>query len=310
VGTGLPLDWYAASRWLGYLGLFVLIGSCVFRGIARGALVEAHGDAPLAAELAAGCRRTGLAAASLLLLSAFLRLYFQARTALDPGDSMSFAAITPWFEGPGSWGLMWMLQAGAGLVALAGMALAARRSNTGWTLAVAGALGAAITMPLTGHAIESRLGGGAGVALQGLHVLGGGVWLGTLFVLLYVTLRATRRDAGERERIVAGMVHAYSPIALVGAGTAVAVGVVLAWLNVGSFGALLSTDYGRALLIKLALVAGVAGVGAYNWQRLRPALGASPGARRLRFSATVELLIGAALLAVTAVLVVLASPRL
>jgi putative copper export protein len=43
---------------------------------------------------------------------------------------------------------------------------------------------------------------------------------------------------------------------------------------------------------------------------VRPALGAAPGADRLRRSASAELLIGAALLGVTAVLVALPSPRL
>ena len=55
---------------------------------------------------------------------------------------------------------------------------------------------------------------------------------------------------------------------------------------------------------------GVAALGAWNWRRVRPALGAAPGAGRLRRSATAELLIGAALLGVTAVLVALPSPRL
>ena len=83
---------------------------------------------------------------------------------------------------------------------------------------------------------------------------------------------------------------------------------MLAWLNLGSVSLLWTSAYGQALLIKMGLLVGVAALGAWNWRRVRPALGAAPGARRLRLSATAELLIGAALLGVTAVLVALPSP--
>jgi putative copper export protein len=223
---------------------------------------------------------------------------------------MTLGAIEPWFEGAGSWGLMWSLQLAAALVAFGGAVLAGRRLAAGWAVATLGAVAAAFSMPLTSHAIESRLGAATGVVLQGLHLLGGSVWLGTLFVLLSVTLSATRGLPEARERAAAAVVHAYSPIALTGAGTAVGIGLVLAWLNVGSLRLLWTSAYGQALLIKLGLLVGVAALGAWNWQRVRPALGAAPGARRLRLSATAELLIGAALLGVTAVLVALPSPRL
>jgi putative copper resistance protein D len=188
--------------------------------------------------------------------------------------------------------------------------VARRRLAAGWSLAMLGAAAAALAMPLTGHAVESRLGAPAGVVLQGLHLLAGGVGLGTLFVLLTATFAATRGRPDERERAAAAVVHAYSPLALTGAGIAVALGLVLAWIMLGSLPLLWTTSYGIALLCKLALLSGVAGLGAWNWRRVRPALGAAPGARRLRFSATAELVIGALLLGVTAVLVALPSPRL
>ncbi len=307
--AGLPLDLYAASRWLGYLALFGLIGSCVFRGLIGRTVVDQAVGGPVGMELRRRCRRAGIAAAIGLMLSALLRLWFQAQSALDPGDPMTFATVTPWFSGAGSWGLMWSVQGAAAVLAAVGLVLA-RRLRAGWTIAAAGTAIAAFTQPLTGHAIESRLGAVAGVALQGLHLLGGGIWLGTLFILLMVTLLATRGSPADRERAVAAVVHAYSPIALFGAGMAVALGVVLAWLNVGSIAGFWSTSYGRALVLKVGLLTGVAALGAFNWLRVRPALGAAPGAARLQMSATTELVIGAALLAVTAVLVALPSPRL
>ena len=52
----------------------------------------------------------------------------------------------------------------------------------------------------------------------------------------------------------------------------VVAGGVLAWVEVGSLGALVSTAYGRLLLTKLALVGAVLAAAAYNRTRLVPAL--------------------------------------
>ncbi len=306
----LPLDPYAASRWLGYIGLFGIIGAPVFRGLIHRVTRDARLDPDTGVRFGAACRRAGLASAVVLILAHLARLWFQARSALDPGEPMTFGgAVEPWFEGPGSWGLMWATQLGAAVVALIGMLVAKRRLAAGWSLALLGAAGAALAMPLTGHAVESRLGSAAGVVLQGLHLLCGGLWLGTLFVLITVTFAATRGRPDARERAAAAVVHAYSPLALTGAAVAIGIGLVLAWVMLGSLSLLWTTSYGIALLCKLALLSGVAALGAWNWRRVRPALGAAPGARRLRLSATAELVIGALLLGVTAVLVALPSPR-
>ncbi|MBW3655662.1 MAG: CopD family protein, partial [Gemmatimonadetes bacterium] len=69
------------------------------------------------------------------------------------------------------------------------------------------------------------------------------------------------------------------------------------------------TGYGRALLLKVALLTAVAATGFYNWRRVLPRLGVDDeGTRRLQRSARVELAIAAAVLLVTAVLVALPTP--
>jgi putative copper export protein len=70
----------------------------------------------------------------------------------------------------------------------------------------------------------------------------------------------------------------------------------------------LHSGYGRLLLIKLSLIVLLAAFGAVNWRVLRPALSDGIALQRLRRSATVELVIGAAVLAVTAVLVATSPP--
>ena len=71
-----------------------------------------------------------------------------------------------------------------------------------------------------------------------------------------------------------------------------------------------TTAFGRTLLVKLALLGGVAGVGAYNWRRVRPALGRRGGAARLRTSAMVELGFATLVVMATAVLVATPTPML
>ena len=102
--------------------------------------------------------------------------------------------------------------------------------------------------------------------------------------------------------------NAFSPAALAFGALAGATGIFMAWTHVGSIGALTGTDYGKVLMIKVALLSLTGATGAYNWLRVRPALGDHSGARRLRASAAVELGIATIVLAVTAVLVALPLP--
>ena len=61
--------------------------------------------------------------------------------------------------------------------------------------------------------------------------------------------------------------------------------------------------------MKLALVAVVFVLGAWNWRRQRPALGGESAAIAIRRSSAKELAVAALVLAVTAILVSLPSPR-
>ena len=80
----------------------------------------------------------------------------------------------------------------------------------------------------------------------------------------------------------------FSTIALSSVGVLAVTGLYSAWLHVGSLNALLPTDYGRALTLKLVLFVGLMALGAFNLFWLKPALarqrdgtkGAGAAARR------------------------------
>jgi putative copper resistance protein D len=143
---------------------------------------------------------------------------------------------------------------------------------------------------------------------DGFHILGASAWLGGLTCLIIVGLPAATQAHDGRGPAVASMVNAFSPIALACAGLVVLTGATSAWLRLGGLEPLWTSAYGRVLLLKVGLMIGVAATGAYNWLRVKPALGTSESTVRLKKSATVELAVGVAVIAVTAFLVALPTP--
>ncbi|HEX2094480.1 MAG TPA: copper resistance protein CopC [Longimicrobiaceae bacterium] len=307
---------YIAVRWLTFVGILGVIGAATFR-FAVLPLVRKRGTPPGVAVLdtaTAGAARLGLLAAGVVMGAAVPRLLAQSaalhggRGPLDAGLIATMLTRTVW-----GWG--WWLQCVGGLLALAGFVLARKRgrraveTRTGWMLVAVGATVLAFSPALSGHAASVRTGMALAVLADGIHVLGAGGWLGgLLFVVAAGIPAAMRLEEGTRGRAVAALVDAFSPTALVFAGLVAATGVITAGLHLGSIPALWQSAYGRTLLLKLAVLSTVFGTGGYNWLRVRPGLGHGSGMERLRRTATVELAVGALVLAVTAVLVATATP--
>jgi copper transport protein len=296
-----PAVWYAAARWLGYLAVFIVVGAVVFRRS-----VAPRAAAPGAADPRASRRTVQLArgAAVLLALSLVARLYFQTRSLLEPEEAVTADLIRAVLAS--AWGKGWMAQAGATILTLVGWRALGRGSARGWSDAVAaiGAVAVVLTVPLTGHAVGLPAAGWIGYPLTVLHVGAGAAWIGTLGVALLTTLRHPRSPDGPS---IASVVAAFSPVALVSGITVMAAGVIIGFRYVGTWDALFGTGYGRVLLVKIAALIGVAAIGAYNWRVLLPRLSRGEDAPVTR-SASIEIAVGTALLAVTAVLVGMAAP--
>ena len=106
------------------------------------------------------------------------------------------------------------------------------------------------------------------------------------------------------------MVAAFSPTALAFAAVLGATGALAAWRHLGSWSALASTEYGRVLLLKLALVGLLAGLGAVNWKRVLPRLGLPSATATLRRVARGECAVMVLVFVVTAILVATEMPEL
>jgi putative copper export protein len=281
----------AATQLVGFVGYFLAIGAVGFRyGIvrrARGLSEEAHGI--LRADNAA---LLGVFGVLLLTLTALGGPYLSAIA-----DNKTFAESLPKNLGPFEFKLAMLA------VAFAGFALVRATPSLGWVVAAIGVLCVVLQPVYTG-----RLAG----KVNAVHVLAASTWLGTLLVLTIVGIRGVIGSASagqQRAVLVADLVNSFSPLALTAATIVALTGATTAWLHLKRLSALYTTSYGITLMVKLLLVLIVAMVGAWNWKRVRPSLGAEGSEHTIRRSSRIELAIAGLVLIVTSVLVTLPSPR-
>jgi copper transport protein len=271
-----------AGRWALDWGLILLVGAAasgllVFRprGLPSGMSVPLLGGA------------LALAAAGLLASIAAQ----QARVEVSFGELLA-----------SSTGAKLVGQAVVLAVTGAVLAAVARWPRRPELLALLG-LGAAATMLVhvaAGHAAGSGSLGPLNLLAQWLHLLAVGVWVGG-FLWLVLGIRFDPAGGCEGERVAA--VQRFSRLATVALALVALTGVARALVEVGSWHGLADTSFGRTLLVKAALVAGLVAIGAANRFRVVPALRAgraklqTVGATvRAELAIAIPILVAAALL--------------
>jgi putative copper export protein/methionine-rich copper-binding protein CopC len=301
---------YVVVRWLTFIALLLVIGAFAFQTVVL-PLARRRGGPDTAGFIAAAHARSariGFSVAVLLLGASLMRLFLQSY-AMHGGAGSFEAPMIRAMILQTVWGWGWMLQVGATILAL--FAFRAQRSGKGWAfglLAVA-TLALAATPALSGHAVSATELKALAIAADALHVLGASGWLGSLAVVLAAGIPAALALQSElRGKAAADLINAFSPTALVFAGLAGATGLFSAWLHLERLGNVWGTAYGRVLLLKLAVLSIVGATGAYNWLRVRPALGGRDGAALIRRSAGVEVAIAVVVLLITAILVATPTP--
>jgi copper transport protein len=147
-----------------------------------------------------------------------------------------------------------------------------RRASLGVTrgvVAIALGLLTLGTFTLAGHARSGIQVAGA-IPADLAHLAAFSLWFGGLVVLVVAVLKPD--DPSELEPAVSR----FSNVALGAVVVLTGTGVYQSWRQVGSFGALKSTTYGRLLLVKLALVAVVVLVAALSRDTVRQHLDREP----------------------------------
>jgi putative copper export protein/mono/diheme cytochrome c family protein len=143
-----------------------------------------------------------------------------------------------------------------------------------------------------------------------LHLLATGAWLGALLPLVLL-LAQTRGDGSSAGVAVASVATSrFSILGMTSVGTLLVTGVVNTWFLAGTIPALVGTQYGQLLLVKVALFAAMIAVASVNRGRLMQSLAdvASEATLRLRAvgqlgrNASIEAGLGLFVLAIVAII--------
>jgi putative copper resistance protein D len=210
-----------------------------------------------------------------------------------------------------NFGHVWILRFALGLLVL--IELRPRRSATGdpalGTFGAVAAVSFLVSLAWAGHAVGSQ--GPVRVlhlSADALHLLGAGLWLGALLPLCFVLHRARSSATQAWLAAASAATGNFSSLGVVAVLTIVASGVVNTALQVGSFAALVQTQYGQLVSAKIALLALIVVLAGYNRLRLVPRIqaggvdGAHASLPALYRNALIELVLGAAIIMVVGLL--------
>ena len=243
-------------------------------------------------------------------------VWLLARTSVF--ENRSAAALDPravWRAVLDTWpGFVWLARHGILLVLGAFLALAA---DTGqrrdWIAARAQALALA-TMALallsaSSHAAAIAPGTARAVAVDVVHVVATGLWLGALAPLALLLHAASGDEGADARPHAIRAARRFSRTALLAMLLLIASGVLNAVVQVETLGALVGTSHGRLLIAKLTLLAPILLIAAVNRTRVLPAVSAPRAMRRLAVFVGVEAALGLTLLGLAAAMTLTTPAR-
>lgn len=193
-------------------------------------------------------------------------------------------------------GHVWLVRL-ALLLCLAGVA-----RGTSW-VAIALTAAVLVTQAASGHAI---VGPWSHVAVDAVHLIAAALWIGCLPPLLRALAGARGGDAASLG-LACRAARGFTGLGLAVVGALAVTGFVNAQMMVGSVQALFDTGYGRLLVAKLVLLAGMLALAGFNRFWFTPALaGGEPqagvAARAFWRSVAVETALGVGIFAIVGVL--------
>jgi copper resistance protein D len=297
---------FAATMLLAGVVLFaVFIAAPAWRGAAGNGAVAIKVRTRLAVMAWIGLALAAIAGAAWLILTAAGMSGLPAAQVFGDGVLWTVLSQT-------TFGRAWLARfvLGCALAATLPALLSPHDHKSPWLEITAVILAAAFAGALawSGHA-AGGLGGEAILhpAADVLHLVAAAAWVGALLPLIVLFAAAGADDGSLAMARIA--TTRFSILGIVSVGTLLVTGIVNTYYLAGSVAALLHTDYGRLLLIKIALFLAMVAIAAVNRFRLTPQLlqqasvAASRGAlRQLRRNAAIEALAGAIIIAIVAAL--------
>jgi copper transport protein len=260
------------ARWVAFLTVMAAIGLFVLRAVIVRPLVSRVPGTRLRAVSIAFFAALALALVAVPLYVLTATAQFALRSAWDVPAVLPLMRVSAFGRGFLDLELMLALFGAAALVTLWLDRPERPRRSLAALLALAGALlagSAALFAPgAAGHAAQTAP-RSVSIALDWLHLASASIWIGGLLGLLVVwrSLPAARRTAGLAVCVPRFSNAAFiSVLVLIGSGTGAAL------VHLPTFGSLWQTSYGKALVVKIALLAGALLLAAVNLLRTKPAL--------------------------------------
>ncbi len=289
----------AAAKALVYASLMLCVGAALGRGLLRVhaavRLTPAQGSG-----LADAFRRLAVNASRSLVVALAFRAWAHTAAAFGVADSFAYQNLRI-ITVESQWGTGWQRQMAVALVMAAVTAAISVRPAGGWVAVGGGAVALCYLLPLLGHAAGEPI----RVLLHGSHILAAGIWMGTLAAISIASRGPDPEQAPAplpRPARRRAMLSQFSPVAFTGSTLLLLTGATAAWWYLGELSNLLTTSYGRLLLLKLSLVAAAAACGFVNWQALRRPVSAMDSRRGRRLLVGVEIALALTVVIVTAVL--------
>jgi len=305
-----------AARWVAFLSMMAAIGLFVLRiAVARPVVARVSGTRLRNVSIAFG----GASAVALVAIPVYFLLStaeFALRSFWSFGALFPLVRVSAFGRGWLDLEIVFALFAGAATVAIWLDRPERRQRSVAGLLALVGALAAAaaaLLVPGTaGHAGQTAP-RGLSLAFDWLHLVAGSVWVGGLIglVVLAATLPAARRVAA-----LVVCVPRFSNVALFSVLVLVGAGIGSAVQHLPTLASLWQTSYGKALLVKIALLGAALLLASVNLLRTvprfrayarRPELG-QPAASLLRRVVAGEVVLVAGAVLAAAVLSSLAPP--
>ena len=321
-----------ALRWLLLLGALAMVGGLVLElFVTAPALRPRQGEAAvrvLLARLAGRSIKLTWASVAVFSAASLVQLLLQASLIHEVPFTEAFGTSAWNTLRETTWGGLWLWRMGlTGLFVLLGIgltALAVRQSSgrasggVGTSRAALGVRALALvagcgvlwTLSLTSHAAATAGIRNFAVAADFAHFLAAAVWVGGLFHLcigipLFLRILSPR----QRRECLGRLMPRFSVVAGLSVAALIVTGVFSGWAQV-TVPEALSAPYGRALVLKVALVAALLVVGAVNLFWVRPGLARRDGRERwLRRTVAAEVVIAILVLGTVGLLTSLEPAR-
>jgi copper resistance protein D len=165
---------------------------------------------------------------------------------------------------------------------------------------LAAAAGLVASLAWVGHAgATPGAEGGVHLISDVMHLLAAGAWLGGLPAFAILLAHA---QSADDPTIAIRATARFSWLGVIGVGTLLASGVLNSWFLLSGPRDLIATDYGRLLLLKIALFVAMVAVAAVNRFRLTPRLPAPVAMRALARNSLIECALGLGVLLIVGAL--------